>query len=288
MDVALTALRPRVTSNAYLSLGAETEWQDYRTEPRSLLAKLDSGYTSVFAYPALVASAGWSNARSPALAISPEDGVQLALSAKQRWLADDPVSTRSTSVIGVAAAFKSLDLPGFAHHVLALRVAGGWEDEKATSELDAGGISGTMLSIAPGVTLGDPQRTFFARGFPAGVQQGTRALGANLEYRAPVAVAVGGIEDAAGLPAARQRGRVCRRGERVVSVRARGIRSLSDGDAAGLDGERRRGTASRHCVAVRCAVQVPLRHRDAAWPGKQYFGEREPVVVLYFAMGLAF
>ena len=285
VDVALTGLRPRLTSNAYLSVGVETEWQDYRTEPRSLLAKIDTRFTSVFAYPAVVVNAGWSNARSPALAISPEDGVQLAVSARQRWLADDPVATRSTSVIGVAAGFKSLDLPGFAHHVLALRVAGGWEDEKATSELDAGGVSGTMLSIAPGVTLGDPQRTFFARGFPAGAQHGSRALGANLEYRAPVAVPAAGLKM---LPVFLQRVSAVVFADAASAWCPFGL-AASDPCPRGSPQDWMTSAGAELHLDAALQYDVPYKFRfGIATPlsGRPYFGGGS--VDVYFAMGLAF
>ncbi|HXD23168.1 MAG TPA: hypothetical protein VN613_07400, partial [Gemmatimonadaceae bacterium] len=193
VDAALTMLRPRVNTNAYVSLGVESEWHDYRTNPRTLLALIDSSYSRTYMYPALFVNAGWSNARQPALALSREDGITLAASAKERWRADDPGSTQTATVIGVGGAYKSLDFPGFSHHVIALRVAGGWEDKNAVDALDAGGVSGSTLSIAPGVTLGDPQRTFFARGFPAGVQEGTAALSGNLEYRAPIGLPSAGV-----------------------------------------------------------------------------------------------
>ncbi len=38
VDAALTMLRPRINTNAFLSVGIEGEWHEYRTEPRSLLA----------------------------------------------------------------------------------------------------------------------------------------------------------------------------------------------------------------------------------------------------------
>jgi hypothetical protein len=282
IDLALTALRPRVTTSAYLSAGVETEWQDYRTEPRSLIARLDPGFTAVYAYPAFFVNAGWGNARQPVLAISPEDGLKFAVAAKQRWLADDPSSTRSTSVIGVASAFKAMDLPGFAHHVFAFRVAGGWEDEKATQELDAGGVSGTSLNIAPGVTLGDPQRTFFARGFPAGVQQGTRALAGNVEYRAPVTVPAAGLKM---LPVFLQRVSAVAFLDAasawcpVASVVC--LRETPRDWMASAGAELHLDTAFEYDVPYkfRFGLATPLA-------GRQYFGGGN--VVVYFAVGLPF
>lgn len=285
LDIALTALRPRVTTSSYLSVGVETEWQDYRTEPRALIAMLDTGFTTVYAYPAFFVNAGWSNTRQPALAISPEDGLEFAVSSKQRWLADEPVFTRSTSVIGVASAYKALGIPAFAHHVLALRIAAGWEDEKATSALSAGGISGSTLSIAPGVTVGDPQRTFFARGFPAGVQQGTRALGANFEYRAPIAVPAVGLKM---LPVFLQRVSAVVFADAASAWCPYGLtESVLCLDGTPHDWMSSAGAELHLDTAFEYDVPYKFRFGIATpLAGRQYFGGGN--VVVYFALGLAF
>ena len=133
-------------------------------------------------------------ARVPILAISYEDGIQLAGSIRQRWRSDAPSDTRSTSAVGVFSAFKSLDLPGFAHHVIAIRAAAGWEDDKAVTQFNSGGVSGSTLSVVPGVNIGDGRRTFFARGFPANSQFGEQALAASAEYRAPISLPAAGYK----------------------------------------------------------------------------------------------
>ncbi len=286
IDVALTELHQRIESSSYLSVGVESEWEDYRTEPRPLLAQLDSGaFSSVYAFPAIFVDAGWGNARQPALAISPEDGFQLDISGKQRWLSTDPSSTRSTSVIGVGSAYKALDLPGFAHHVLALRLAAGWEDDKAPDALDAGGVSGSSLSIAPGVTVGDPQRTFFARGFPAGVQQGTRALSANFEYRAPLSLPAVGLKM---LPVFLQRLSAIVFADAASAWCPDGVASSAVCTAstprdwmASAGAELRVDAAYQYDVPYqfRLGVATPLA-------GRAYFGGGNAVV--YFALGLPF
>lgn len=83
--------------------------------------------------------------------------------------------------------FKSLDLPGFAHHVIAARVAGGYADRRAISSFSAGGLSGGSLAVVAGLSVGDDRRTFGVRGFPPSAQQGIRAAAGTFEYRAPVA-----------------------------------------------------------------------------------------------------
>ena len=285
VDAALTLLRPRINTNSYLSVGVESEWHDYRTEPRSLLTRLDSSFLKVYTYPAFFVNVGWSNAREPDLALSREDGVTLAASARERWRSDDPSSTTSTTVIGVASAYKSLDFPGFAHHVVALRLAAGWEGKNATDELDAGGISGSTLSIAPGVTLGDPQRTFFARGFPAGVQQGTVALGGNLEYRAPIVLPSTGL---LMLPVFFQRVSAVLFGDAATAWCPYGISGsvvcpnfVARDLMASVGAELHVDAAYEYDVpyTFRLGVATPVA-------GRQYFGGGN--IAVYFALGLAF
>jgi hypothetical protein len=87
----------------------------------------------------------------------------------------------------VTSAYKALDLPGFAHHVIALRAAGGITDERSADLFSAGGISGTALEVFPGVALGQQRRTFGVRGYPVSAEQGIRAYTGTVEYRAPLA-----------------------------------------------------------------------------------------------------
>ena len=194
LDLSLTFANPHVRSNSYLTIGAEHEWRDFRTDPAPLINQINNSFSKTFTYPAFFASAGYSNVRVPILAISYEDGIQLAGSVRQRWRSDAPGDTRSTSAVGVFSAFKSLDLPGFAHHVIAIRAAAGWEDNKAVTQFNAGGVSGSTLSVVPGVNIGDGRRTFFARGFPANSQYGEQAMAGSVEYRAPISLPAAGYK----------------------------------------------------------------------------------------------
>lgn len=106
---------------------------------------------------------------------------------RQRWRAST-TGGATRAVVGVTSAYKSLDLPGFAHHVLALRAAGGITDEGSPDLFSAGGISGSGLDLIPGLSVGQQQRrTFGVRGYPAGAEGGIRAYSAAIEYRAPLA-----------------------------------------------------------------------------------------------------
>jgi hypothetical protein len=285
VDAALTMLRPRVNTNAYLSLGVESEWHDYRTDPRTLLSLIDSAYSRLYLYPALFVNAGWSNAREPDLALSREDGISLSASARERWQADDPGSTQSTMVLGVGAAYKSLDFAGFAHHVIAVRVAAGWEDKNSADALEAGGISGSTLYIAPGVTLGDPQRTFYARGFPAAVKQGTVALAGSLEYRAPLVLPSTGV---LMLPIFLQRISAVAFGDMATAWCPYGIPGSAVcpsyqqlGFVASAGAELRLDAAYEYDVPYNFRLGIATPVAEA-----QYFGGGK--VAVYFAVGLAF
>jgi len=181
-----TFIRPRFRTYSLASIGGEVETISYSTTPDTLLRYLSPFYSIAYTFPAIVGSASWSNAQRPGLSISPEDGISASVSGRQRWQRGTAgYSTRS--VIGVSSLYKSLDLPGFAHHVLALRGATGLTDERSPDRFSAGGISGTSLEIFPGVPVGQQRRTFGVRGYPAGAEEGIRAYTAAVEYRAPVA-----------------------------------------------------------------------------------------------------
>lgn len=180
-----TLIRPRFRSYTFVSLGGEVESIGYSTAPDALLSQLSPFYSAAHSYPAVIASAGWSNAKRPGLSISAEDGLSASVSGRQRWQSGTSGSS-TRSVIGVASAYRSLDLPGFAHHVIALRGAGGITDERSPDRFSAGGISGTLLEVFPGVELGERRRTFGVRGYPVSAESGIRAYTGTIEYRVPL------------------------------------------------------------------------------------------------------
>ena len=147
-------------------------------------------------------------------------------------------------------------------------------------------MSGSILSVAPGVTIGDGRRTFPVRGFPPLAQVGTRALGGTLEYRAPIS-----------LPAS---------GYKMLPLFFQRVSATVFGDAATAWCPNR-PTATQLCPAKGTAqdwmasagaelhldaayqYDVPYRFRlGAAAPvmGRKYFGTSN--LAVYFAVGLAF
>jgi Tol biopolymer transport system component len=185
---ALTLIRQRTRTVAVLSGGAEMEWRDFVTDPALLIQQLGSPlFLRTLRYPTLTATAAWSNTRAPILAFGPEDGVTLGVSGRWRHRTSAASTTRSSTYVGTAAVFKSLGfLPGPWHHVIALRGAVGTTDDRTNTQLEAGGVSGSSAELAPGIVVGDVQRTFFVRGFSPGAQAGIRAMSGSAEWRLPL------------------------------------------------------------------------------------------------------
>jgi hypothetical protein len=162
------------------------EVRDYAADSMPLLQRIDSLFRRTHYYPRAIFSAGWANTQHPPLAISPEDGISLAGTARYRWSRVDDTVRYTTSLVGSAAGYKSLDLPGFGHHVFAVHTAGGVLDNRGTGYLEVGGVSGGTLDVLPGYVLGEGRRTFAVRGFPAASLLGIRAFKGSAEYRAPL------------------------------------------------------------------------------------------------------
>ncbi|MEO5813687.1 MAG: hypothetical protein ABIT20_00215 [Gemmatimonadaceae bacterium] len=188
-----TFVHARVRTYASLSFGGGVERRKFMTDPVGLLKQLDPSFAREYQYPSVYLAGQWGNTQRPTLSISAEDGVSLAFTARGRTRSDSVSERASASVIGTAALFKSLDLPGYAHHVIALRLAGGYADRRAASSLSVGGTSGGTIQIIPTYTVGEGRRTFGVRGFESGSVFGTRAATATLEYRAPLGLGGRGI-----------------------------------------------------------------------------------------------
>lgn len=191
LSLAETLLRTRVRTAASWSVGGLLEFRDYFTTPSPLLNLLSPVFGSHPFYPSLFTTATWSNTEAPTQSISPENGVSLSGTAQEQW---QPGHTGGGSIggpapllIGVADLYRALNLPGFAHHVIALRLAAGWEGTNAASTFSAGGTTGSSLLLVPGVSVGDQSRPFGVRGYGAGSARGTDAWAGSLEYRLPIA-----------------------------------------------------------------------------------------------------
>ena len=191
LSAGATWVRPRFRTYSSFTLAAGLEADDYAADPAPARARIDSAYARTYFYPSLIAGGVWSNAQGPTTSISPEDGVTGSFAAQERFLSGDAART-TFSVVGAGTAYKSLDLPGFAHHVIALTGAAGYRDDQATDYFEVGGASGTSIQLAPGIVLGQGRRTFPVRGFQPASLIGTQAYAASAEYRLPLALTDGG------------------------------------------------------------------------------------------------
>jgi len=190
VGTALTLVRQRVRTAAVLSASAELELRDFVTDPAPLLDRLGSPlFLQTLKYPTFALFGSWANTRTPILALGPEDGLSVSGTLRTRWRTDAPSTTHSSTYIAAASGFKSIPfIAGPSHHVVALRGVVGVTDDKTNTELEAGGVSGSAVELAPGIAVGDVRREFFVRGFAPGAQIGTRALGGSAEWRAPIAM----------------------------------------------------------------------------------------------------
>jgi hypothetical protein len=185
-EVDASWLRQRYRSAFVVTAGTGVEQYQYVGVPNGTIALVDS--TGVFKsrfYPRVLLGARYSNTQAAPYSISPEDGFTIAATGRERWRTD-VASSSTLSIVSALTGYKSLNLPGFAHHVLAVRAAGGWRDDRATDYLEVGGTSGTPVSIIAGFTVGEGAQDFGVRGFEAGSLVGTRAIAASAEYRLPL------------------------------------------------------------------------------------------------------
>jgi Tol biopolymer transport system component len=188
-DALATWIRQRTRTALSMTAGFGVEYRTHVSTPdRSLLASIDtSGALGALTFPSIIAAAGFANYQRPPFSISPEDGVQLNVTIRDRLRSGvSGTGAQSVSVVGSGSVYKSLDFPGFAHHVLAIRGAGGYADERAAGYFLVGGVSGNTFEIIPGYTLGEGRKTFPVRGFEAGTLAGIRAVSASAEYRIPL------------------------------------------------------------------------------------------------------
>jgi hypothetical protein len=185
-EIDASWIHQRYRSAFAFTAGTGVEQYRYVGVPDGTIQLIDT--TGIFRsrfYPRVLFGARYSRTQAAPYSISPEDGFTAAATARERWRTD-VTNSGTLSVVSAATAYKSLDLPGFAHHVIALRAAGGWRDARATDYFEVGGVSGTPVSIIADYTVGEGARDFYVRGFEPSSLVGTRAVTASAEYRLPL------------------------------------------------------------------------------------------------------
>ncbi|MEN9509271.1 MAG: hypothetical protein RLZZ621_1834 [Gemmatimonadota bacterium] len=185
VSLATTWSVPRVRWAAQGTVGAQYERRAFAADVDSVLGPANSLLRRGTGFPSLFVNASWSTARLALQGISVEEGVTLSTNTTYRWR-DAAPSNGSWRTVWTVRGYRPFAMGGFARHVLAVRGSVGLADRRTVTEFAAGGVSGTQGALLPGVTVGDPVRTFSVRGVPAASQRGSRALGGTVEYRLPL------------------------------------------------------------------------------------------------------
>ena len=121
-----------------------------------------------------------------ALSVSPENGFAWSATYRRR---EEQGSTRWSNELRARLALYARvpGLGGFAHHVLALRLAAGGSNGPLGTLFQVGGVSpaGVNLVFAPSLSA---TRAFPIRGYQTGELRGQRAAAGSVEYRFPLAL----------------------------------------------------------------------------------------------------
>ncbi|MEP6781220.1 MAG: hypothetical protein ABJC26_15090, partial [Gemmatimonadaceae bacterium] len=185
--VSLSWSVPHIRWGANYSLGAQYEMRRFTSDVDALLGDAGSALRTGTRYPTAYVSGGVGTLARGSNGFSAEQGIALNVSVSLRKR-EGVANSESWRSVAVFRAYEPLPLPGYARHVLAWRISAGVTDVHAPSSFSIGGTSGVQTEVVPGVTIGDPSRTFPVRGFVPGEQRGVRAVATSLEYRAPLSI----------------------------------------------------------------------------------------------------
>ena len=200
---ALVVRRHRIRSAARFSLGARRIFQR-----RHLVGT--NGETSDRLQPVrtggslneLRLSGGYSTARAYAFSVSTENGIQLAVSLRERWDRSVPDSLQGRAGgdgsfregVASVSGFHGFGGPGYSNHVLAVRAAVGLADGPGSGigHFEVGGGAGDGRGVV-GLALGNGARQFPVRGISAGDERGNKAWSLTTEWRFPISLIHAGL-----------------------------------------------------------------------------------------------
>lgn len=192
-----TWVRRRWRAVRWLEMGLEVEDLEFVWDDPGAA---DAANVALRSFPldlAATLAAGYNSARAYGVAIGPQEGFTASGRIEgHRYL--KPLEGEDAArgfLRGTTRgrAFTGLDLPGFARHVLALRVDGGAELGSRSPGFSVGGASSGASPVPAGIDLLGARLGFPIRGYPAGVQEGDRAFSASAEYRFPIALVERGL-----------------------------------------------------------------------------------------------
>jgi len=180
-----TLVARRWRSVASVRVAAEVERFHYSTIPDTALLTVCPGCA-----PQDVAGGSVTLALSRvvvgALAISPENGFTWSTTYRRRQQLG--TALWSNELRGGLDVYAGLpDFGGFAHHVVALRLAAGATGGPIGAVYNVGGVSARTVSLPYGQPLG-VSRLFPVRGYGNGELSGSRVATGALEYRFPLAL----------------------------------------------------------------------------------------------------
>ncbi len=174
-------LRRHWRRSTWLSAAADMVAQEYQARD---LRALDDSLPALRTRAGIAAGPGLSTARAFPMSISLEDGVSLSGTVGRWWLTDSGEKAYD-QLRGRAAGYLALPLGGFAHHVLAARVAGLLRSGDHALPAGIGGY-GAVDNLADVLSASTSTGEFPVRGWGTDARTGTRAWTASAEYRFPI------------------------------------------------------------------------------------------------------
>ncbi len=185
--VGVSFVTRRWRSRASVRLAAELERTHYTTIPDTSLAAVCPGCAPQDRVGGSVTLA-LSRFVAGVLSVSPEDGFAWSVTYRRReaqgtagW------SNELRSQLSLYARVPGFGNGGFAHHVLAVRLAAAGTGGPLGGLFKVGGVSSGTADLSFGQSLG-VTRLFPVRGYRYGELRGQRAATGTLEYRLPLAL----------------------------------------------------------------------------------------------------
>jgi len=199
LAASVTFLRPRWRSDAALSLSAGLSWEkrdlldvDLAPSRHYHLNEPESRFADVRA------TLAFTRARSAAFQVGAARGLSVLVSGRVRTHLSLPDSALGSpgpdrsvdDVVAQVRAYHALGGPGFASHVLALRVSAGAARGPGADagHFEVGGAAGGLGSFTGLGLFGGTSLFFPVRGYPEVARYGRIAWSASAEYRFPFAL----------------------------------------------------------------------------------------------------